>query len=129
MRFFYILERIKRLAYKLNLSENWRIYNVFIIAQLKSCSNPIIDSFNRSRSINSRLINAKRDDFVMDLIFALRMPSPVWINIASEKSFQSIRSLSTQSSSQFHTRFIRFLTYDSNASVLILRISLYMRLS
>ena len=33
---------------------------------------------------------------VMDLASALRMPSPVWINIAPEKSFQSIRSLSTQ---------------------------------
>ena len=64
----------------------------------------------------------------MDLAFALRMPSPVWINIAPEKSFQSIRSLSTQSSSQSHYTFIHFLTYDSNASVLILRMSLYMRL-
>ena len=35
----------------------------------------------------------------MDLAFALRMPSPVWINIAPKKSFQSIRSLSTQPSS------------------------------
>ena len=34
---------------------------------------------------------------------------PVWINIASKKSFQSIRSLSTQSSSQSHTRPISFL--------------------
>ena len=33
----------------------------------------------------------------------------MWINIASKKSFQSIRSLSTQSSSQSHTRFIYFL--------------------
>ena len=46
----------------------------------------------------------------MDLAFALRMPSPMWINIAPEKSFQSIRSLSTQSSSQSHARSIYFLT-------------------
>ena len=46
----------------------------------------------------------------MDLAFALRMPSPVWINVAPEKSFQSIRSLSTQPSSQSHTRSIHFLT-------------------
>ena len=65
----------------------------------------------------------------MDMASALRMSSPVWINIAPEKSFQSIRSLSTQSSSQSHTRPIHFLTYGSNASVLILRMSLYMRLS
>ena len=47
---------------------------------------------------------------VINLTFALRIPSPMWINIASKKSFQSIRSLSTQSSSQSHTRFISFLT-------------------
>ena len=35
----------------------------------------------------------------------------MWINIGPEKSFQSIRSLSTQSSSQSHTRFIYFLTF------------------
>ena len=48
----------------------------------------------------------------MDKASALRMPSPVWINIAPEKSFQSIRSLSTQSSSQSHTRLIPFLTFS-----------------
>ena len=47
---------------------------------------------------------------VMDKASALRMPSPVWINIAPEKSFQSIRSLSIQSSSQSHTRSIHSLT-------------------
>ena len=51
---------------------------------------------------------------VMDLIFTLRMPSPMWINIAPEKSFQSIRSLSTQPSSQSHTRLIHFLTIDND---------------
>ena len=45
----------------------------------------------------------------MSLAFALRMPSPVWINIAPEKSFQSIRSLSTQPSSQSHYTSIHFL--------------------
>ena len=54
----------------------------------------------------------------MDLASALRMPSPVWINIAPEKSFQSIRSLSTQSSSQSHTRPIHFLTDISYSSSL-----------
>ena len=34
---------------------------------------------------------------------------PVWINIGPEKSFQSIRSLSTQSSSQSHYTFHLFL--------------------
>ena len=32
MEFFRVLERIERLAYKLNLPENWKIHNVFIIA-------------------------------------------------------------------------------------------------
>ena len=30
----------------------------------------------------------------MDLASAFRMPSPVWINVAPEKSFHSLRSLS-----------------------------------
>ena len=62
VRPFRVLERIDRLAYKLNLPEDWRIHNVFIIAQLKPCSNPAIDPFNRPRPTNPRPVNAKRDD-------------------------------------------------------------------
>ena len=34
--------------------------------------------------------------FVTVLAYALRMPSPMWINVAPEKSFQSLRSIFSQ---------------------------------
>ena len=67
---------------------------------------------------------------VMDLISTLRMPSSVWINIAPKKSFQSIRSLSTQSSSQSHTRPILFLNTIRSSFIISISINtLTIRLS
>ena len=46
---FQIIKRIERLVYRLVISINWRIHNVFTIVQLKSCSSSDDDSYRRSR--------------------------------------------------------------------------------
>lgn len=46
---FWMLERIGKLVYQLNIPANWRIYNVFTIAQLEPASNPTGNLFNWPR--------------------------------------------------------------------------------
>ena len=58
---FQIVEKIDRLAYKLIISKNWRVYSIFIVAQLKSVSSLETNSFNRSRSIESNFVYVKND--------------------------------------------------------------------
>jgi hypothetical protein len=58
---FKVLEKIENLVYRLNFFQNWRIHSVISIAQLKSISDSIIDSFNRSDSIESESVEMKED--------------------------------------------------------------------
>lgn len=44
---FCIFEKIGQLAYKLDISTNWKIYPVFLVAQLKPAPNPAQDPFAR----------------------------------------------------------------------------------
>jgi hypothetical protein len=47
---FKILEKIGNLAYRLNLSNHWKIHSVIFVAQLESTSDPSTDSHSRPRS-------------------------------------------------------------------------------
>ena len=46
---FRVLERVGRLAYRLNVPADWRIHNVFTIAQLEPAPDPATDPFQRPR--------------------------------------------------------------------------------
>lgn len=46
---FWMLERIGKLVYQLDIPANWRIYNVFTIVQLEPASNPTGNLFNWPR--------------------------------------------------------------------------------
>jgi hypothetical protein len=59
--FFRIIEKIDNLVYRLNFSNHWRIHFVVFIAQLKSASNSIKNSYNRFRSEHSEFIHVKED--------------------------------------------------------------------
>ena len=47
---FQIKERVRRLAYKLKISDDWRIHPVFLVAQLEPAPKPSNDLFRRSHS-------------------------------------------------------------------------------
>jgi hypothetical protein len=61
IEFFRILKKIDNLAYRLDLSHHWKIHSVISVAQLKSISDSVIDSFKRSRSDESELVHMKED--------------------------------------------------------------------
>ena len=48
--FFQILKKIDTLAYKLNLSKEWRVHSIFFVAQLKLAHAFSFDSFKRISS-------------------------------------------------------------------------------
>ena len=58
---FQITERIERLVYRLVISINWRVHNVFTIAQLKSCSSFDDDSYCRFKSTESNSVFVEDD--------------------------------------------------------------------
>lgn len=49
---FRLLERIGRLAYKLNLPETMRIYSIISVTHLEPATDPAKDSYNRSRDLS-----------------------------------------------------------------------------
>ena len=59
---FRVLERIGRLAYRLNIPEDWKIYDIFTIAQLEPCLDPSEDPFKWPRPAKPGPILADRDD-------------------------------------------------------------------
>lgn len=46
---FRMFERVGKLVYRLDIPVDWRIHNVFMIAQLEPAPNPASDPFNRPR--------------------------------------------------------------------------------
>ena len=58
---FQIIERIERFVYRLVLSVNWRIYSVFIIAQLEFCSSFGDDFYRRFKSAKSDSVFVEND--------------------------------------------------------------------
>ena len=60
---FQILEKIKNLTYKLNISTNWKVHSVFSIAQLKFIDSLNADSFERNAaSFDSIFVEKDTDD-------------------------------------------------------------------
>ena len=49
---FKILQRIDRLAYKLDIPDDWKIHSMFSVAQLEPSPSPQKDPFNRPRPTN-----------------------------------------------------------------------------
>ena len=53
---FQIIEKVGRLAYRLNIPDTWRIHPVFSVAQLESCPPPKADPFQRFRPDHSKSV-------------------------------------------------------------------------
>lgn len=62
---FYVLEKVGKLAYCLNIFADWYIHNIFNIMQLKLASNPATDPFQRSRPnhLNSIFVEVDIDSY------------------------------------------------------------------
>jgi hypothetical protein len=50
---FKVVQRIKRLAYRLVISEDWKMHSIFSIVQLESASDSAQNFYNRFKSIHS----------------------------------------------------------------------------
>jgi hypothetical protein len=50
---FKVVQRIERLAYRLAISEDWKIHSIFSVAQLESASDSAQNLYNRLKSIHS----------------------------------------------------------------------------
>lgn len=64
---FPILEIIGCLAYKLDISANWKIHPVFLVAQLKLTFFQISDPFNQPRLTNRPMVfvNGDKGNFIL----------------------------------------------------------------
>jgi hypothetical protein len=58
---FRILKKVKNLAYRLKISNHWRIHSVIFVIQLESMSNSIKNSYSRSRSKESDSVKMNED--------------------------------------------------------------------
>lgn len=65
---FKILERIGRLAYRLDIPEHWKIHNVFSIAQLEPTSAPGSDPYERPIPTLPEAVNAQQNSFEVERI-------------------------------------------------------------
>ena len=59
---FRVLERVGRLAYRLELPDHWNLHPVFTIAQLEARPDPATDPYHRPRPDNPEAIHTERDD-------------------------------------------------------------------
>ncbi len=59
---FRVVERIGRLAYRLDIPDFWKVHLVFTVAQLEPSPDPASDPFHRPRPTNSDAVNAERED-------------------------------------------------------------------
>ena len=66
---FQVLERIGKLAYRLQLPANIRIYNVVLVAQLKPTSDPAADLYRRRPPpLLTSIIDGKKEDKIDHLV-------------------------------------------------------------
>ncbi len=59
---FRVVERIGRLAYRLDIPDFWKVHPVFTVAQLEPSPDPASDPFHRPRPTNPDAVNAERED-------------------------------------------------------------------
>ncbi len=63
---FRVLERIGRLAYRLEVPDDWVLHPVFTIAQLEPCPDPATDPYGRERLTYPGPVSTERDDIPND---------------------------------------------------------------
>ncbi len=63
---FRVLERIGRLAYRLEVPDDWVLHPVFTIAQLEPCPDPATDPYGRERPTHPGPVSTERDDIPND---------------------------------------------------------------
>ena len=93
---FEILEKIENLAYRLKISEHWKIWPVISITQLESSSTSYDDSFNRTRASPSLVI--MKEEFSNDRIRSYEIEKVLTKRINRRKSAEYL---------------IRWFDYDS----------------
>lgn len=71
----FILERIGRLAYKLDITPDWRIYPVFSVVQLEPASPPTSDPFNRPHPTNPPPVFVDDDTNTLKSFEVERLPN------------------------------------------------------
>lgn len=70
---FKVLERIGRLAYRLQVPDHWKIHNVFSIAQLEPAPAPGSDPYNRPLLDKPGPIEAGADVYKVERILDKRV--------------------------------------------------------
>jgi hypothetical protein len=69
---FKIIERIGRLAYRLDIPDHWKIHNVFSIAHLEPSSPPGSDKYARPVPDHPSAIDTDKDLFEVDRLLDKR---------------------------------------------------------
>jgi hypothetical protein len=69
---FKVVQRIERLAYRLAISENWKIHSIFSIAQLESTSDSAQNLYNRLKSTDSSSVTDTQNEYEIERILNKR---------------------------------------------------------
>ena len=69
---FRILERIDRLTYRLELSDNIRIHDVVSVAHLKSVTNSAKDPYRRRRSSSPIIVLNEENEYEIEKLMRKR---------------------------------------------------------
>ncbi len=69
---FKIIQRIERLAYRLNILFNWKIHSIFSIAQLESAFDLAINFYERSRLMHSSSISDFKNEYEIERLLNKR---------------------------------------------------------
>jgi hypothetical protein len=72
VRSFKVIQRVKRLTYRLVISEDWKIHSVFSIAQLESISDSTQDFYNRSRSNHCSFVIDNQNSYEIERLLNKR---------------------------------------------------------
>ena len=70
---FFITKKIKRLIYRLTISNHWQIHSIFNVVQLKKCFSSSTNFFNRLRLNYSNLMYVNDDTFIVKFFEIIRI--------------------------------------------------------